>query len=51
MLRKLNSPIARIDATHTGSREAKYATSDVAKGLKARLLLAKSSHMMLTSNL
>ena len=51
MLRSLNSPIAKINAVHTGGREAKRANSDVAKGLEAQLLLAKGCRIMLTSNL
>ena len=41
MLRKLNCPIAKICAVHTGGGEAKGASSDVARGLEAELLLAK----------
>ena len=51
MLRSLNKPVAKIIAEHTGGREAKRASSDVAKGLEAQLLLAKGSRVMLTSNL
>ena len=51
MLRSLNSPIAKINAVHTGGREAKRANSDVAKRLEAQLLLAKGCRIMLTSNL
>ncbi|GBB94109.1 hypothetical protein RclHR1_22940003 [Rhizophagus clarus] len=51
MLRSLNRPIAKILAVHTGSREAKKANSDVAKGLEAQLLLAKDACVMLTANI
>jgi ATP-dependent DNA helicase PIF1 len=51
MLRKLNRPVAKICAVHTGGREAKHASSDVAKGLEAQLLLAKGCRIMLTANL
>ena len=51
MLRKLNRPVAKIKAVHTGGRDAKRASSDVAKGLKAELLLAKGCRVMLTANL
>jgi len=51
MLRKLNCPIAKIHAIHTGGKEAKRASSDIAKGLEAELLLAKSCRIMLTANL
>jgi hypothetical protein len=48
MLRKLNQPVAKICAVHTGGREAKRANSDVEKGLEAQLLLTKDCHVMLT---
>jgi ATP-dependent DNA helicase PIF1 len=51
MLRSLNRPIAKINAVHTGGREAKRASSDVAKGLEPQLLLAKGCRVMLTANL
>lgn len=51
MLRNLNCPVAKICAVHTGGREAKRASSDVAKGLEAQLLLAKGCRIMLTANL
>ncbi len=51
MLRRLNRPVAKINAVHTGGREAKRANSDVAMGLEAQLLLAKGCHVMLTANL
>ena len=41
ILRKLNCPIAKICAVHTRGGEAKGASSDVARGLEAELLLAK----------
>lgn len=50
MLRSLNCPIAKILAEHTGGSEARKATSDVAKGLEAQLLLAKGARVMLTAN-
>jgi ATP-dependent DNA helicase PIF1 len=51
MLGKLNRPVAKIKAVHTGSSEAKRANSDVAKGLEAELLVTKGCRVMLTSNL
>ena len=51
MLVSLNRPIAEILASHSGCREAKKADSDVAKGLEARLLLAKGCRVMLKANL
>src|SRR5207249_4545784 len=51
MLRRLNRPVAKINAVHTGGREAKRANSDVAMGLEAQLLLAKGCRVMLTANL
>ena len=51
MLRSLNLPVAKILAVHTGGREAKKASSDVAKGLEAQLVLAKGAQVMLTANL
>jgi ATP-dependent DNA helicase PIF1 len=51
MIRKLNQPIAKIRAVHSGGREAKRANSDVAKELEAQLLLAKGCRVMLMSNL
>jgi ATP-dependent exoDNAse (exonuclease V) alpha subunit len=36
---------------HTGGWDAKRANSDVAKGLKNQLLLAKGSRVMLTANI
>jgi ATP-dependent DNA helicase PIF1 len=50
-LKSLNCPIARIDAIHTGGNEARRADSDIAKGLEARLLLARGARVMLRSNL
>jgi len=49
-LRSLNSPIARINAVHTGVRVRK-ADSDVAKSLKPFLLLLRGSRVMLRTNL
>ena len=51
MLRALNQPVAKIHAVHTGGRAAKKASSEVAKGLEAQLLLAKGARVMLTANL
>ncbi len=51
MLRSLNQPVAKIIAVHTGGSEAKRASSDVAKGLEAELLLAKGARVMLTANI
>ncbi|GBC48412.2 ATP-dependent DNA helicase PIF1 [Rhizophagus irregularis DAOM 181602=DAOM 197198] len=51
MLRRLNRPIAKICAVHSGGRTAKRAKSDVAKGLEAEILLAKGCRVMLTSNI
>ena len=50
-LKELNRPIAKILAVHTGGREAKKASSDVAKGLDSQLLLAKGARVMLTANI
>ena len=50
-LRSLNRPVAKIQAVHTGSCEAKRAESDTAKGLESELLLAKGARIMLTANL
>jgi hypothetical protein len=50
-LRSLNSPVARINAVHTGGNEARKADSDVAKGLEPYLLLSRGSRVMLRSNL
>ena len=49
-LRTLNSPIAIINAVHTG-RNASKANSNIAKGLEARLLLARGARIMLRANL
>jgi ATP-dependent DNA helicase PIF1 len=50
-LRTLNSPVARINAIHTGGNEARKADSELAKGLEAQLLLARDVRVMLRSNL
>jgi len=50
-LELLNVPVAKLLAVHTGGNEAKRANSDVAHGLEAKLLLARGSRVMLTSNL
>jgi hypothetical protein len=50
-LRALDVPVARINAIHTGGKEAKQAESDVACGLEARVLLARGARVMLTVNL
>src|SRR5436190_4169632 len=51
MLRRINRPVAKIEAVHTGGREAKRATTEVAKGLESHLLIAKGSRVMLTANI
>ncbi|CAB4429937.1 unnamed protein product [Rhizophagus irregularis] len=51
MLRRLNRPIAKICAVHSGGRTAKRVKSDVAKRLEAEILLAKGCHVMLTLNI
>ncbi|CAB4434038.1 unnamed protein product [Rhizophagus irregularis] len=50
-LRSLNRPVAKVLAVHSGSREAKNADSDTAKGLKAQLLLARGARILLIANL
>ena len=50
-LRSLNVPVAKINAIHTGGKEAKKADSDVAHGLEAQLLVARGGRVMLTANL
>ena len=50
-LRSLNSPVAKINAVHTGGSEARKADSDVAKGFEPYLLLARGSRVMLRTNL
>jgi hypothetical protein len=50
-LRILNSSVARINAIHTGSNEAHKTDLELAKGLKAQLLLARDAKVMLRSNL
>src|SRR2546421_7343776 len=50
-LRSLNSPVAKINAVHTGGSEARKSDSDVAKGLEPYLLLARGSRVMLRTNL
>jgi ATP-dependent exoDNAse (exonuclease V) alpha subunit len=50
-LRSLNVPVAKIQAIHTGGKEAKKADSDTAYGLKAYILLARGARVMLTANL
>ena len=49
--KKLNCPVAKIKAVHTRGRNAKCASSDMIKELKAELLLAKGCYVMLTANL
>ena len=51
MLRRINRPVAKIEAVHTRGREAKRATTEVAKGLELHLLIAKGSRVMLTANI
>jgi len=51
MLRSLNCPVAKILAIHDRGFEAQKADSDIAKGLKAQLLLAKSARVMLMANI
>ena len=51
MLRTLNQLVAKIHTVHTGGHEAKKASSKVAKGLEAQLLLAKGARVMLIANL
>ena len=50
-LRSLNRPVAKVLAVHSGSREAKNADSDTAKGLKAQLPLARGARILLIANL
>ena len=50
-LRSLNTPVAKIQAIHTGGSEAKKADSDTAYGLEAYILLARGAQVMLTVNL
>jgi hypothetical protein len=50
-LRSLNSPVARINAVHTGGNEARKADPDIAKGLEPYLLLARGARVMLRANL
>ena len=47
----MNSPVAKINAVHTGGSEARKSDSDVAKGLEPYLLLARGSRVMLRTNL
>jgi len=47
----LNVPVAKIQAIHTGGKEAKNADSDTAHGLKTYILLARGARVMLTANL
>ena len=42
-LRSLNSPVARINAVHTGGSEARKADSDMAKGLEPYILLTRNA--------
>ena len=49
-LKDSGQPIATIKAVHTGANAAK-ASSDDADGLEVVICLAKSAHVMLTSNL
>ena len=51
MLRTLNQPVAKIHAVYTGGYETKKASSEVAKGLEAQLLLVKGARVMLIANL
>ena len=51
MLRTLNQPVAKIHTVHAGGHEAKKASSEVAKGFEAQLLLAKGAQVMLIANL
>ena len=47
----MNSPVARINAVHTGGSESRKADSDLAKGLAPYLLLSRGSRVMLRTNL
>ena len=49
MLRSLQRPVAKIVGDHNRV-EAKKASSEMAKGLEAQLLLAKGARIMLTAN-
>jgi hypothetical protein len=42
-LRSLNSPVARINAVHTGGSEARKADSDMAKGFEPYILLSRNA--------
>ena len=50
-LNKLNCPVARIDAIHTGGSETRKADANIAKGLENKLLLARGARVMLRTNL
>jgi ATP-dependent exoDNAse (exonuclease V) alpha subunit len=50
-LKKLNEPIVRIDAKHTGGSMAKKAKANNAEGLHSFLFLAKGARIMLRKNL
>jgi len=49
-LKSLNCPVARINAIHTGSGEARKTDSDKAKGLENKLFLARGARVMLRAN-
>src|SRR3954447_16444251 len=51
MLRKLNQLVVKIKAVHIRSSEAKCTNSNIVKELEIKLLVTKSCHVMLISNL
>ncbi|CAG8719708.1 2563_t:CDS:2 [Cetraspora pellucida] len=50
-LESLYHPIAKIYAVHSDNHKAPKTDSDIARGLKAELLLTKGARIMLTANL
>jgi ATP-dependent exoDNAse (exonuclease V) alpha subunit len=50
-LRSLDVPVAKIQAIHTGGKDAKNANTDTAHGLESYILLARGTRIMLTANL
>jgi ribosomal protein S12 len=51
MLKSLNYHVAKALAVYTGGHEAKKTNSNMAKGLKVQLLLAKGPRVMLIANI
>ncbi len=49
--KSLNVLVAKIRAVHMGGNEVSKANSDLAKGLKAQLLLVRDAHVIIRANL